>query len=243
VPLRLNRRTLGCLNLFIAEPVALPISDVALAQALADVASIAISHHPSSRPPGISDDHLHHALTSRIAIEQAKGMIAAHDKGDMHAAFARLRTFAADHHRGLTDVAEALVAGTLAVESLTPTIDPRPTAGNPDHSALAPHLLTQDGDQVIHPRGELDMATSTACIDACFATGYGTLVVDLSEVTFMDCSAYGAFVAAHLELERQGGTLTLRNPTGQPARLLALITQLDHQDTLACAPRSLQWDA
>jgi anti-anti-sigma factor len=226
VPLRLNNLTLGCLNLFMAEPVALPTSDIALAQALADVASIAIAHHRSTHQPHISDDHLHHALTSRIAIEQAKGMIAAQQEGDMHAAFARLRTFAADHHRGLTDVAEALVAGNLEVESLTSTDDPPRTAVNPDHSGYTAHRSADEDRQVIHPHGELDMATSTACIDAALAPDDVTLVVDLSGITFMDCSAYGAFVAARRELERLGGTLTLRNPTGQPARLLALITRL-----------------
>jgi anti-anti-sigma factor len=232
VPLRLNGLTLGCLNLFMAEPVALPTSDIALAQALADVASIAITHHRSTHPDGGSDDHLHHALTSRIAIEQAKGMIAAHNEGDMHAAFARLRSFAADHHRGLTDVAEALVAGTLAVDSLTPTITPPPTAGNPDDATFTAHISTEDRDQVVHLHGELDMATRRSFFDACAATGVDAVIVDLSAVTFMDCNAFGAFVAARLELQKRGGTLTLLNPTGQPARLLDLINLVDREETM-----------
>ncbi|MGZ4725687.1 MAG: STAS domain-containing protein [Ilumatobacteraceae bacterium] len=39
----------------------------------------------------------------------------------------------------------------------------------------------------------------------------------------MDCSGYGGLVAARLDLERRGGSMTLRGPTGQPAELLALL--------------------
>ena len=42
VPLRLKDLILGCLNLFMSEPVALSDAEISLAQALADVASIAI---------------------------------------------------------------------------------------------------------------------------------------------------------------------------------------------------------
>jgi anti-anti-sigma factor len=236
VPLRLNSATLGCLNLFMAQPVALPAADIALAQALADVASIAITHHRSTHRAGISDDHLHHALTSRIAIEQAKGMIAAHDEGDMHAAFARLRAYAADHNRGLTEIAEALAGGTLAIDSFTPTDNTALADDNPEDSASTAHNPTEQSPQVICVQGELDMATCAVWFDACVATG-DRLIVDLSAVTFMDCSAFSAFVAARLELERRGGTLTLRNSTGQPERLLTLITHLDQQERMRAVSR------
>ena len=120
VPLRLKDLVLGCLNLFMSEPVLLSDAEIALAQALADVASIAIVQDQAVRDAAIREGHLQHALTSRIAIEQAKGMIAERGGVDMDGAFARLRAFARNHNRGLTEVAEGLVAVTISIYSITP---------------------------------------------------------------------------------------------------------------------------
>lgn len=87
IPMRLATINLGCLNLFMSEPVRLSEADVALAQALADVASIAIVQNQTNRQATVREDHLQHALRSRIVIEQAKGIIAERDQIDMDAAF------------------------------------------------------------------------------------------------------------------------------------------------------------
>jgi AmiR/NasT family two-component response regulator len=63
-------------------------------------------------------------LQSRIAIEQAKGMIAEYAGLDMDAAFIRLRKFARDNNRGLTGVAEAIASGALAIDALEPPVTP-----------------------------------------------------------------------------------------------------------------------
>lgn len=120
VPLRLKAVILGCLNLFMAGPGDLSAGDLALAQALADVASIAMIQDQASRDAAIREGHLQHALTSRIAIEQAKGMIAERGRVDMDEAFARLRAFARNHDRGLTEVAQSLVDGSLTVDLVAP---------------------------------------------------------------------------------------------------------------------------
>jgi GAF domain-containing protein len=118
VPLRLRDMVLGCLNLFLTVPVALTTADINLAQALADVASIAIIQDQAARDAAIREGRLQHALNSRIAIEQAKGMLAEHSTIDMDEAFKRLRGYARSHNRGLTEVSEALVAGQLRVSEL-----------------------------------------------------------------------------------------------------------------------------
>lgn len=120
VPLRLRSVVLGCLNLFIADPVELSVPDLALAQALADVASIAIIQDQATRDAAIREGQLQHALDSRIAIEQAKGMIAERGHLDMDAAFARLRMHARSHNLGLTETAAALVAGRLSIDVVVP---------------------------------------------------------------------------------------------------------------------------
>lgn len=126
VPLRLKARILGCLNMFMSGPGGLTNHDVALAQALADVASIAIIQDQATRDAAIREAHLQHALDSRIVIEQAKGMIAERRNVDMDEAFSSLRTYAGNNNRGLTEVSEALVAGTITVEAITPARRPPP---------------------------------------------------------------------------------------------------------------------
>jgi GAF domain-containing protein len=119
IPLRLRDATLGCLNLFMSEPVALSDADVQLAQALADVASIAVVQDHATRAAVTRESQLQHALTSRTVIEQAKGMIAERAQVAMDRAFADLRTYARSSNRRLTEVAEALVAGTLSIAAIT----------------------------------------------------------------------------------------------------------------------------
>jgi GAF domain-containing protein len=127
VPLRFRELILGCLNLFLADAVALSDGEIVLAQALADVASIAILQDHATRQAAIREGHLQHALTSRIVIEQAKGMIAERAHVDMDDAFNRLRTFARDNNRGLTEVAEATVSGALSIDTFTELRHPSPT--------------------------------------------------------------------------------------------------------------------
>jgi GAF domain-containing protein len=130
VPLRLKAHTLGCLNMFMSAPGGLTDTDVALAQALADVASIAIIQDQATRNAAVREGHLQHALYSRIAIEQAKGMIAEHNRVDMDDAFFRLRAYARHHNRRLTEVAEALVAGTTNVDAIKAATRPSPPSAH-----------------------------------------------------------------------------------------------------------------
>ena len=117
-PLRLRGQVLGALGLFRVEPVPLRRSEIATAQALADVATVALL---SSR--GIADSHLvtarlEEALNSRIAIEQAKGIIAESLGCGVEEAFASLRRFARTGQKRLSDVAQEVVDGSLRPEAL-----------------------------------------------------------------------------------------------------------------------------
>ena len=63
-------------------------ADVDAAQALADVATIAILQHRAAREAQVLNEQLNQALNTRIVIEQAKGMVAERDGLDMEEAFA-----------------------------------------------------------------------------------------------------------------------------------------------------------
>ena len=81
----------------------------------------------------------------------------------------------------------------------------------------------ESGCYQVHLAGELDIATRDLVHRVCVGSDHRDVAVDLGQTTFMDCSGYGGLVAARLELERRGGSLTLRNPAGQPAGLLSLL--------------------
>ena len=76
IPMRLRRQVIGALNLFRTETGSLSGDDVAVAQALADIATIAILQHRTALDAHAVNDQLTQALNWRIVIEQAKGMIA-----------------------------------------------------------------------------------------------------------------------------------------------------------------------
>ena len=114
IPMRLRGVTIGALNLFRDHEGVLDEDDVVAAQALADVATIAILQHRAAIQAHILVDQLNHALKSRIVIEQAKGMLAERTHLDMNEAFSWLRNHARSHNLLLVDVAQSVVDGTLA---------------------------------------------------------------------------------------------------------------------------------
>lgn len=118
LPLRLRGTVIGALNLFHFEPVLMNTDDVEAAQALADVATIGILQHRATIEAQLLTEQLHHALNSRVVIEQAKGMIAEREGVDMEQAFARLRHHARNHNLRLVAVANNVIEGTLAAAEL-----------------------------------------------------------------------------------------------------------------------------
>ena len=83
--------------------------------------------------------------------------------------------------------------------------------------------VTQAGDgTVIHVRGEIDMATCGRLRDA-IEPHLGPeqkLVLDFSEVKFMDSSCLGVLIQARGALTADGGSLILRNPSDVARRVL-----------------------
>lgn len=113
LPLRWRDHTVGALNLFWAQPADVLDDDLRLAQALADVSTIAILQERATRSREALAAQLQTALNSRIIIEQAKGVLAERNDLDMSTAFARLRHVARSSNRRLADVAADVVAGRL----------------------------------------------------------------------------------------------------------------------------------
>ena len=89
LPLRLRGHAIGGMNLFHTRPGPLPEADLRLGQALADVATIGILQERAIRHGEIVTEQLQTALNSRVVIEQAKGMIAQHQRLPIDQAFDR----------------------------------------------------------------------------------------------------------------------------------------------------------
>jgi transcriptional regulator with GAF, ATPase, and Fis domain len=120
VPMRLRNETIGALNLFGRRREVMNEQDAKVAQALADVATIAILQERSSRRHAVLSEQLQVALHSRVLIEQAKGVLAQQATVDMDTAFKMLRGHARGHSLRLHDVAQAVVERSLDLSRVAP---------------------------------------------------------------------------------------------------------------------------
>lgn len=113
LPMRVHGRTIGAMGLFGENPGGLSEEDVAIGQALVDVATISILQERTIRESAIVNEQLQRALNSRVLIEQAKGVIAYTSRVDMDEAFKRLRSFARSNNQTLNDTATQVIEQTL----------------------------------------------------------------------------------------------------------------------------------
>ncbi|MDG4863158.1 GAF and ANTAR domain-containing protein [Streptomyces sp. T-3] len=111
VPLRLRETVLGALNVFTGH--GRPRAEVELAQALADAATIGLLHQREISQCRDLSEQLQTALTSRVLIEQAKGMLAERWGVGVDEAFRALRGHARTARRPLSMVARAVMTGAL----------------------------------------------------------------------------------------------------------------------------------
>jgi GAF domain-containing protein len=109
-PLRLRSQVIGALNVFgDTKGGNFDGADVPIVQALADVAAIALLQERAIRRGEALTEQLQGALNSRIVIEQAKGAVSQAQRISVDEAFARIRGYAREHNRKLTEVAQAII--------------------------------------------------------------------------------------------------------------------------------------
>lgn len=112
-PMRLRGRVIGALNLFTDRAVHLDDTDLAVGQAMADVATIGLLHQQNTYEQTVLSEQLQAALHSRVLVEQAKGALAARTGVSVSEAFATMRGHARTNQMKLSDVAERVVDGTI----------------------------------------------------------------------------------------------------------------------------------
>jgi len=113
LPLRLRDATIGALNLLSTTRTPLAEADIIVARAFADLAALSIIQHQAATEAQRLNEQLSVALTSRVVIEQAKGIISERAGVQLDVAFSRLRAYARNHNLRLTDVAQAAIDGSL----------------------------------------------------------------------------------------------------------------------------------
>lgn len=122
LPMRLRDETIGALNLFAPTVGPLSAEDLRAGQALADAATIGILHERALNRSETLVEQLQSALTSRVIIEQAKGVLAERGRVTTDVAFSLLRDYARRHNLRLTELARGVLDGTTGTSAL---LDPK----------------------------------------------------------------------------------------------------------------------
>lgn len=118
LPLRLRTDVIGAVNLFCIERAQLSQDDLAIGQAMADMATIGLLQERSVRQKEALAEQLQSALNTRVLIEQAKGAFAAQTGVPIRRAFELLRTYARNNGRPLREVATAVIDSSIDTAAL-----------------------------------------------------------------------------------------------------------------------------
>lgn len=108
-PMRLRDRVIGALNVFGRDRSGLTVEVVGVVQALADVATIALIQEQAISRADVVNEQLQAALNNRVAIEQAKGAVAASLGVSVATAFDLMRRHARSARVPLTEYAVLLL--------------------------------------------------------------------------------------------------------------------------------------
>lgn len=124
LPLRYRHQVIGAMNLFSTREDPLSAGDLALARALADIATISVLQQRDTAASNELTAQLNTALQSRVIIEQAKGALAEAAGLDMQEAFDAIRSYSRRNNRRLAEVAVSLIERSLtAADVLAPITD------------------------------------------------------------------------------------------------------------------------
>ena len=110
-PMRLRDEVIGALNLF-GNGLRMSGADIRVVQALADVATIGLLQERAIQQGEVLTERLQAALNSRMAIEQAKGVLAQIHAVSPAEAFELMRAFSRRHRLRLGEVARPEQAAT-----------------------------------------------------------------------------------------------------------------------------------
>jgi GAF domain-containing protein len=109
LPMTWHGRVLGGLNLFWSAPKTLTEEEGDMAQAFADISTLALMQSAATDDPAEIPERLRAALQGRVLIERAKGVLAQTENLEMDRAFERLMQRSDEVSRPLTEVAQGIL--------------------------------------------------------------------------------------------------------------------------------------
>jgi hypothetical protein len=121
-PFSRREDVLGAVTILTTETTPLPEADVRIATALADAATIGMLNHRAIAGLTATSEQLQGALSSRVIIEQAKGLLSARLEVDPGEAFLLLRHYARSHNQRIGDLAEQLVSRRMTAGELVTSL-------------------------------------------------------------------------------------------------------------------------
>ncbi|HEX5996031.1 MAG TPA: STAS domain-containing protein [Jiangellales bacterium] len=108
--------------------------------------------------------------------------------------------------------------------------------GEAEPAKLQIRVHNANGPTVVGLVGEIDLSNAARLQDQlCALVEHGHVVVDLSEVTFIDSTGLSAFIVGHRRATAAGTGMHLAGATGTVRRLFELTQldrHLDHHDAL-----------
>jgi GAF domain-containing protein len=111
IGLPVPQRVVGALNMYSSTPRAPSEETIALAQAFASYAGVAVANAALYNHNAELADQMRTAMQSRAVIEQAKGILMARHGCDADEAFRSLSKMSQDSNRKLRDIAQTIVDG------------------------------------------------------------------------------------------------------------------------------------
>lgn len=116
IPMRLGDQSVGALNMYDGEVRAWDEDDMSAAVVMADMATAYLINASLHQQQVLLAEQLQRALSGRVLVEQAKGMLAARHGITPEAAFEHLRRHARGRGASVRDVAAAVVQLGLDIE-------------------------------------------------------------------------------------------------------------------------------
>ena len=113
IPMLAEGAAIGAVNLYDSEPRNWSAEDLRVATIFASIATGYLAHASSARQQQRTAEQLEQALSTRLIIEQAKGVLATQRETTVDEAFKRLRKYAREHNARIHDVSRAVVKGDL----------------------------------------------------------------------------------------------------------------------------------
>jgi GAF domain-containing protein len=113
IPMLAEGTAVGAVNLYSRQPSTWSAEELQVASVFANIATSYLVHASASRQHQRTAEQLQQALSTRLDIEQAKGVLATQRQINIDDAFLLLRKHARDHGVRIHDVARAVVNGDL----------------------------------------------------------------------------------------------------------------------------------